>query len=124
MKNTKGVIEIYFALLQAGLWEKRFEDESLLNFCDNSLINWRDIYRLAENQSVVGLITTGLDFLTEVRAPQEVVLQFVGTSLQIEQRNLGMNHFIAITVEERHERGVIAVLVKGQGVAQCYQRPL
>ena len=111
-------------MLRAGLWEKRIDNDSLLMLRDNSSINWQIIYRLAEEQSVIGLITSGLDYFTEIKAPQEVVLQFVGTSLQTEQRNLAMNQFIAITVDKMREEGICTVLVKGQGIAQCYKRPL
>jgi len=35
-----------------------------------------------------------------------------------------MNRFIGMSVEKMHEAGIFMVLVKGQGVAQCYERPL
>lgn len=124
MKESTGVPRLFYTLLQAGLWERRISDEPWLKFCDDSSIYWRDIYRLAEEQNVVGLITAGLDYLTEFKAPQEIVLQFVGASLQIEKRNLAMNLFIAKTVEDMSDEGIYTVLVKGQGIAQCYNRPL
>ena len=35
-----------------------------------------------------------------------------------------MNYFIGVIVDKMREAGVTTLLVKGQGVAQCYERPL
>ena len=35
-----------------------------------------------------------------------------------------MNYFIGVLVEKMREAGIYTVLVKGQGVGQCYERPL
>lgn len=35
-----------------------------------------------------------------------------------------MNYFIGVMVEKMREAGIYTLLVKGQGVAQCYERPL
>ena len=52
------------------------------------------------------------------------VLDMIGQTLQVEQRNKTMNEFIASLVEKMRSAGIEAVLVKGQGVAQCYEKPL
>lgn len=49
---------------------------------------------------------------------------FIGRTVQLEQRNQAMNYFIGVTVEKMRESGIYTLLVKGQGVAQCYERPL
>ena len=56
--------------------------------------------------------------------PQEVVLQFVGGALQIEQQNLVMNKFVASLIEKLRNAGIYTLLLKGQGIAQCYEKPL
>ena len=59
------------------------------------------------------------------RKPQKKdVLQFIGRTVQLEQRNQAMNYFIGVLVEKMREAGIYTVLVKGQGVAQCYERSL
>ena len=59
------------------------------------------------------------------RKPQKKdVLQFIGRTVQLEQRNQAMNYFIGVLVEKMREAGIYTVLVKGQGVGQCYERPL
>lgn len=87
-------------------------------------IDLMEIYRIAEEQSVVGLVAAGLEHVTDVKLPKEVVLQFVGQALQLEQRNTAMNAFIAKQIEQLRTAGINALLVKGQGIAQCYEKPL
>lgn len=48
----------------------------------------------------------------------------MGQTLQLEQRNKAMNDFIACLAEKMRRVGIYSLLVKGQGVAQCYERPL
>lgn len=80
--------------------------------------------RLAEEQRVVGLVTAGFEHVIDVKIPQNVALQFAGQTLQLEQRNKAMNCFIGYLVRLMREVGICTLLVKGQGVAQCYERPL
>ena len=113
-KNTQA----FFALVRAGLWEKDVR-LSVSNIIDFQVIN-----RLAEEQSVVGLVVAGLEHVTDVKVSKEDVLQLAGQALQIEQRNKMMNSFISSLIEKLRGAGVYALLLKGQGVAQCYERPL
>ena len=108
----------FFALVKAGLWEK---DVRLLPFGG---IDFNIVYRLAEEQSVIGLVAAGLEHVIDFKAPQEVVLQFVGQTLQLEQRNKSMNEFIGHLYNKLDRERIHAILLKGQGVAQCYERPL
>lgn len=110
--------EIFFELVRAGLWEKE------VWLAPYGEVDYSEVLRLAEEQSVVGLVAAGLEKVVNIRVPQSVALQFVGQTLQIEQRNKAMNAFVAELFKVMGEAGVSAVLVKGQGVAQCYERPL
>lgn len=111
-------IEAFFALVRGGLWE---QDVNLSSYGEIDLM---DIYQLAEEQSVIGLVAAGLDHVTDVKLPKEEVLQFIGQALQIEQQNKAMNSFIAKLVDNMRQAGIYTLLVKGQGVAQNYERPL
>lgn len=42
----------------------------------------------------------------------------------IEQRNKEMNAFIAELIKKLRMNDIYAILVKGQGIAQCYEKPL
>ena len=108
----------FFELLRAGLWEK---EARLSSFSE---VYYDEIMRLAEEQSVVGLITAGLEQVNDVSVPKELILQFVGQTLQIEQQNQSMNYFIGLLVDKMRKAGIYTLLVKGQGTAQCYEKPL
>ena len=110
--------QAFFALAKAGLWEQ----EAQLLPLDK--IDFSEVLNLAEEQSVVGLIAAGLEHVTDVKVPKTDVLQFVGQALQLEQQNTAMNNFIGVIVEKMREAGIYTLLVKGQGIAQCYERPL
>lgn len=117
MRTLNNNIKAFLELVRAGLWEK---EACLLSFGE---VDYEVVMRLAEEQSVVGLVTSGLEHVTDVKIPQEVLLQFIGSTLQIEQRNKGMNNFVADLIEKLRKEDVYAILVKGQGIAQCYERP-
>ena len=110
--------QIFLELLRAGLWE---QEVRLSKFED---LEFSKVYNLAEQQAVTGLIAAGLDHLVDVKVPQEIILTFVGSTLQIEQRNMAMNTFLANLIEKLRQEDIYALLVKGQGIAQCYERPL
>ena len=111
-------IETFFALVRAGLCEKEVQ---LLPFGE---IDFSEICRLAEEQSVVGLIAAGLEHCSDVKVPQEVGLNMAGSVLQLEQRNIAMNSFVEKLYGEMQRMNIYSILVKGQGIAQCYKRPL
>lgn len=110
--------QAFFAILRAGLWERDVSLPELEN------TDYSDVYHVAEEQSVVGLVAAGIEHVIDAKVPQEQVLQFVGQTLQLEQRNLATNKFLAGLVEKLREEEIYPVLVKGQGIAQCYKRPL
>lgn len=112
--NTKAFVE----LVRAGLWE---QDAKLAKYVD---IDYSVIMRMAEEQSVVGLITAGLEQVKDVTVPKEWTLQFIGSTLQIEQRNKIMNDFVASLIQDMRKEGIYTLLIKGQGVARCYEKPL
>lgn len=110
--------QAFFELLRAGLWNK---EARLSKF---GAINLKEICRIAEEQSVVGLVAAGLEHVTDVKLPKEEVLMVVGKTLQLEQRNKAMNAFVAELIGHLKDAGIYALLVKGQGIAQCYEKPL
>ena len=87
--------------------------------------DWEEVYKLATEQSVLGLVLAGIDHLsTEQRPPQMLLLQWIGEVQGLEQQNKEMNAFIAELVMKMRTADIYTLLVKGQGVAQCYERPL
>ena len=110
-------IQAFLALVRAGLWGK----EARLSQYTN--IDFNEVYRLSVEQSVTGLVLAGLEH-SDVKPPQELLLQWIGEVQLIEQRNKAMNSFVAELIERLRKDDIYALLVKGQGVAQCYGRPL
>jgi len=110
--------QAFLTLVRAGLWE---EEAQLLQYGG---IDYNSVYRLAQEQSVTGLVAAGLEHVLDTKVPQEIALTFAGDSLQLEQRNTAMNAFIANLIGKMRSVDIYTLLVKGQGIAQCYERPL
>ena len=117
MRTLDNNTRAFLALVRAGLWKK---DVRLLPYHD---IEWQEVYRLATEQSVLGLVLAGLEH-SDVKPPKEFLLQWIGEVQQIEQRNKAMNGFIANLIDNLRKEDVYCLLVKGQGVAQSYEKPL
>lgn len=116
--NTNKNQEVFFELVKAGLWGKEVQLSQYGDF------DFNEIYRLAQEQSVVGLVASGLEKVTDLKVPQTMALTIAGEVLQSEQRNKAMNQFVARLVADMRKAGIYTLLVKGQAVAQCYERPL
>jgi hypothetical protein len=124
VSSTDYSINVFFNLLRAGLWENSwtFSFEGLEPI---ESVDWEEVYRLASEQSVLGLVLAGIETLSnEQRPPKQALLQWIGEVQMLEQQNKEMNDFIAVLVDRMRKAGVYALLVKGQGIAQCYERPL
>jgi len=124
--------QAFFELLRAGLWADRDEfqvsDSSTSEAAKPSVkfhgsVDWEKVYQLAEEQSVIGLLLSGLEH-SDVKPHQDFLLQWIGEVQIIEQQNLAMNKFVAQLIEKLRKNDINALLVKGQGIAQCYERPL
>ena len=118
MQSLDNNTQAFLALVRGGLWEK---DVRLSKF---EPLDYSRILSLAEEQSVVGLVAAGLEHVVDAKVPKEDLLQIVGQTLQLEQRNQAMNYFIGAIVKKMRDNDIYTLLVKGQGVAQCYEKPL
>lgn len=118
MQSLNNYQKAFLALVRAGLWETE------VRLSQYESIDYSRVLSLAEEQAVVGLAAAGIEHVIDVKVPKEDVLQFVGQALQLEQRNTAMNSFIAGLVGKMRKGGIYTLLVKGQGIAQCYERPL
>lgn len=117
-----GNLNAFFALVRAGLWADA--DANLyINEIHNDKMDWDEVYQLAEEQSVIGVVLAGIEH-SNIRPPQEILLQWIGEVQMLEQQNKAMNQFINRMSDELDKNGINAVLIKGQGIAQCYEKPL
>ena len=123
MNNNK---KAFFALVRAGLWgdQRSVQEFNVQEFKD---VDWAYVYQLAQEQSIQGVVLRGIEELRaknlELSVPRVLLLQWIGEVQAIEQRNKDMNVFIADLIEKLRKYDIYAILVKGQGVAQCYEKP-
>ena len=115
MNNTQTV---FLELVKVGLWGNGNPDIRI-----DGTTDWQEVYRLATEQSVLGLVLAGLEH-SDVKPPKVLLLQWIGEVQMIEQRNKAMNAFVSETIDTLREQDIYALLVKGQGIAQCYEKPL
>lgn len=115
-------LQTFFALVRAGLWAN-LESADILDQGLTEPVDWDKIYQLAEEQSVLGVVLAGLEH-SYVKPPQKLLLQWIGEVQMLEQQNLAMNSYINTLNKKLAEAGISSVLLKGQGVGQCYERPL
>ena len=116
------ITEAFFALVRAGLWGGQ-GPVSCFKFqvsCDE---DWNGVYQLAQEQSVQGLVLAGLEY-SDNKPPKELLLQWIGEVQMIEQKNRAMNAFINQLIGDLRKANIFSLIVKGQGVAQCYEQPL
>ena len=112
----------FFELLKAGLWSEINPSIRI-----DGATDWKGVYQLAQEQSIQGFVLRGIEGLRakgiELSVPKVLLLQWIGEVQVIEQRNKAMNVYIAELIEEMRSQGIYTLLVKGQGLAQCYNRP-
>lgn len=114
--------KVLFQLVRAGLWERVPEDTSLFPLTPEQ---WSEVYRLACQQTVVGIVFRGMDFLPAVCLPPEPVLaRWVAAVDAIERKNLKTYRILDELYAFFRRQGLHPILQKGQGVALYYERPL
>jgi len=74
--------------VRAGLWER------YVSFSEFKEIDYKEVYRLTMEQSVVGLVAAGLEHVVGEKVHKEDALQFAGEALNIESGNHSMNAFV------------------------------
>ena len=67
--------QVFLYLLKAGLWKKEVSLEQY------GVIDWSEVIRLAQEQSVSGLVAAGIEKIEDVIVPQQVALAMAGEVL-------------------------------------------
>ena len=119
--------EAFVGLLRAGLWaDAGFTESWSLGVTE--AVDWGEVYRLAAEQSVLGLVLAGIERYKnlnfDLHLDQKQLLQWIGEVQMIEQQNVAMNKFVGQLIERLRKENIYALLVKGQGIAQCYEKPM
>ncbi len=127
MKTKNNNQRAFFELLKAGLWGNGNPEIRI-----DGTTDWNEVYQLAQEQSVQGIVLQGIETVqgswlkvhgTPI-VPKVLLLQWIGEVQVIEQKNRSMNAFIAELIKKLRKADIYALLVKGQGIAQCYEKPL
>ena len=109
----------FFALLRSGLWNEVPERVSFVGGTD-----WEALYRLSVEQTVVPLVTDGINLLSREFLPAaepERLDPFLGDMMATAKRNRQLDSFIPKLFGAL--QGIPVVLVKGQSLAQDYPEP-
>lgn len=113
----KQLTESFFTLLRGGLWEHP------VSVAAYGPLDYNELLRLGEEQSVLGLVTAGLEQVWDVPVAKKDVVPLLQRVIADENRNSAMNEFVGSLFGRLQSVGIRVVLVKGQGIAQCYARP-
>ena len=109
----------FFALLRSGLWNEVPERTPFAGGVD-----WEALYRLSFEQTVVPLVTDGINRLPREFLPNdrpERLDPFLGDLMSTAKRNRSLDVFIPKLFKALE--GIPVVLVKGQALAQDYPDP-
>ena len=108
----------FFALLRSGLWN---EVPERAPFAGGA--GWEDLYRLSFEQTVVPLVTDGINRLPKefLPADPERLDPFLGDLMATVKRNRALDAFIPKLFHALE--GIPVILVKGQSLAQDYPDP-
>ncbi|MDR1527487.1 MAG: nucleotidyltransferase family protein [Dysgonamonadaceae bacterium] len=111
----------FFALLRAGLWNREPDDGCF----PLSPEVWEQVYRLAHQQTVQGIVYDGIMHLPDNYFPsRDLLLKWVVSVNAIEDRNKRMNRDAGELYSFFSKNQIEVFLVKGQGLASCYDNPL
>ena len=88
-------------------------------------IDWMKMMGVADSQGISGVIYTGIEKGCKgLQIPMESLMEWVVYANQIENQNKALNRQCVKVVEELRAEGFECVVLKGQGNAVMYPRPL
>lgn len=112
--------QAFLTLYRAGLWSMPVGDE---DFREEG-IDWERVVELARQQTVVGIVGEAMSQLSRGVVPRATYLRLLNDVKTIEDNNLQMNALMPILFRTLDQLNVKTWLLKGQGVALCYENPL
>lgn len=119
MQEHSGIEERFFQLLQIAVGKNV---DAKISFTADE---WSEVYQLASEQSLVSVVLHAIDKLGENpgRPPQPLLLQWIGESELIRQRNHRVNQLCGQLSSWFKSKGYGSCILKGQGVARLYTIP-
>ena len=111
---------LFLSLLRAALWGEKPDASAFVE------ADWKQIFRLADTQTVPSLIVDGMGMLPPecLRIPLQEKLKRIGEMQQMEQMNR-LHRSVIIKIDKALKaEGIRAVFMKGQTTALRYPNPL
>ncbi|MEH6305831.1 nucleotidyltransferase family protein [Olivibacter sp. CPCC 100613] len=114
-------IQAFFSLLRAGLWNRPVDREDCFPLSGD---NWIQIYQYGIRQTIEGILFDGIQQLPpQYQPPRDILIKWLVRTEKIKQRNTWMNGIIKEQLHFFGAHRLSPLLLKGQGVAQCYLNP-
>lgn len=118
--KTSAAHTAFFALLQAALWERVLDDDTLFN----GDTDWIAILTLAQRQAVLPLVADAAFRLPALQQPAKpVLLQLVASVAGTARNHARLNKVAVEVITLLEAAGVHPMLLKGQGIASLYPQP-
>lgn len=85
--------------------------------------DWSELFKIAEDQAIMGVLLAGLDRLpASQRPPQLLLLEWIGQGEAIRQRNKVMDDAVINLCQNMSEEKVEMFVFKGQTIAALYPK--
>ena len=111
---------VLLSLLRSGLWASSKSD----GLAALSPAEWNALYTYAQQHTIEGIVFDGLQRMpADLLPPRALLLKWAARLDQIERHNRKMAALIKDQLEQFELAGIRAVLLKGLGVAACYEVP-
>lgn len=81
---------------------------------------WNDIFKIAQQQSLLGVLFYGIQEQSEQKPPRNLLLKWYAISEQIRQANEKTNHVAVDLADQLWKEGFRTCLLKGQGNTLYY----
>ncbi len=119
MKETRNIGLKYLQFLRYAVDAQGQEPDQLDD------MDWQRLMAFAERQSVIGVVYDGIQRLRQrVRIPKLQLVRWVGNASQVEARNILLNELCVEVCDAFRKEGFECCLLKGQGNALMYPKPL
>lgn len=86
---------------------------------------WNGVYNMAQKHALTAIVLDGVTCLpVSEKPPMDLVLKWIGLVQKIEMQNRRLNRLVVLVVDKFRHEHMGCVLLKGQGLATLYPKPL
>lgn len=107
-----------FLFLKSSLWNDEVTARSIHD------VDWDEMYKLAMEQCLVGVVADAFKFLNEEQCPKDKKLRWLAYVVRLERTNMDTNLLIGKLFVRFNKMRLSPVLLKGQAFAANYPSPL